>query len=631
MIDITFLLLSLSRGLFILLGLLTWLDFLRHRGRIRLDIALMFGVLGIISVIGVIGEIIRLPSWLNQFTSMLLMSHPYLLLRLVQHFRLLSRAIEWGAIAGMLISVLVLLLIPGELPLPLSLALAAYFVGYESYAAWFFTKGAATSRGVTRRRLILAAAGSIFLALAIFLVALIPILPNQESLLTGLFFLLAILSAISYYLGFAPPRWLRLAWQQAELQHFLHQMTEQPVTVRAEMSGKLLCSAAVRAVGAVAAVATRWDEEKEQLNFWASSLESTAVGGQAGNQIDQLIEAELHSYATPPPQQQASVIQAYDNGLANQLGAEALMVIPIATHLRQTWGVLFVFLRHPPLFTSDDLAQLTLMTKQCTFTLDYETLLEARRQAHQELERRVTERTAKLTAANAELEQFAYVVSHDLRAPLRAMKSYAQFLAEDFGEALDEFGMEYVTGIAESAELMDNLVVDLLEYSRIGRRQVKYQDVELSHLLGRLVNHLGYSPEEIHLPANAPTVQASAVRLEQIFANLLSNALKFCRQDVKPVVTIQCEDEIDAWHFSVRDNGIGIQKKHLQKIFGIFQRLHTQDEYEGTGVGLAIVKKAVEEHGGRIWVESEVGQGTTFTFSLPKKRTVENTSPEKES
>lgn len=227
---------------------------------------------------------------------------------------------------------------------------------------------------------------------------------------------------------------------------------------------------------------------------------------------------------------------------------------------------------------------------------------------------------AELNRSNKELEEFAYVVSHDLRAPLRALKSYSLFLEEDYGEDLDELALEYIEGIAENAQQMDQLVVDLLEYSGIGRKKIQSSQIDLATLLERLVSRLGLREKaEIHLPTTLPTIWAYEVRLEQIFSNLLTNAVKFQRPNTPPSVTIKSTELSDAWQFSIQDNGIGISEQYFDQIFGLFQRLHTQDEYEGTGIGMAIVKKAVEEHGGNIWLESKVGEGTVFKFILPKK------------
>ena len=235
-------------------------------------------------------------------------------------------------------------------------------------------------------------------------------------------------------------------------------------------------------------------------------------------------------------------------------------------------------------------------------------------------ERELARRREELKRSNVELGQFAYVVSHDLRAPLRAINGYARFLLEDCGEQLGETGKEYVEGISESAQQMHALVVDLLECSRIGRVEVALTEVDINALLERLVGRLALRNQaEVRLSADTPTVRAREVYLEQIFSNLLSNAAKFRREDAALVISVEWADQLDAWEFSVRDNGIGIPEDRFDNIFGIFHRLHTQEEYEGTGIGLAIVKKAVEVQGGRVWIESTPGEGSVFRFTLPKK------------
>ncbi|TSA25294.1 PAS domain S-box protein [bacterium] len=231
-----------------------------------------------------------------------------------------------------------------------------------------------------------------------------------------------------------------------------------------------------------------------------------------------------------------------------------------------------------------------------------------------ELEHKIEE----LRKVNDELSQYTYAVSHDLRAPLRALNNYCRFLQEDCSDSLDDIGQEYIQGIAENVWHMEELVTDLLEYSIIGKTRPKITNVNVGKLLARLVSQLHPDENvEITLPKKDIIIQANEIQLEQIFSNLLSNAFKF-NQSSKPHISIEHREIGDAWEFSVRDNGIGIESRYFDKIFGIFQRLHTQEEYEGTGIGLAIVKKAVEQHGGTIWVESTPGKGSIVTFTLPK-------------
>ncbi|MCK4353545.1 PAS domain S-box protein, partial [candidate division WOR-3 bacterium] len=251
----------------------------------------------------------------------------------------------------------------------------------------------------------------------------------------------------------------------------------------------------------------------------------------------------------------------------------------------------------------------------------YTDITELKRMKHEieEYSQELEHKVEQLQKLNEELSQYTYAVSHDLRAPLRALINYSRFLQEDFVDKLNEIGKDYIQSIAENALYMEELVVDLLEYSRIGRIKPKIIEVDLGKLLDNIVSKLHPGENiQVTLPKKMPIIQASELHLEQIFSNLLSNAFKF-NKTPKPQITVECLDKDNVWEFAVRDNGIGIDPKYFDKIFGIFQRLHTQEEYEGTGIGLAIVKKAIEEQGGTVWIESTPNKGSVFSFALPKK------------
>jgi signal transduction histidine kinase len=226
---------------------------------------------------------------------------------------------------------------------------------------------------------------------------------------------------------------------------------------------------------------------------------------------------------------------------------------------------------------------------------------------------------AKLQKANQELNDFAYVVSHDLKAPLRAITQLADWLATDYAESLGEEGQEMVSLLIGRTKRMHNLIQGILEYSRIGRVKEREKRVDLNWLVQDTIEMLA-PPEHIQIivESKLPTIVGEQIRLEQVLQNLLDNAVKFMD---KPAgcVTIGCVDEGSHWLFSVADNGPGIEEKYYDKVFQMFQTLAPRDEFESTGVGLALVKKIVETNGGSIWLESEVGKGSTFYFTLPKE------------
>ena len=246
---------------------------------------------------------------------------------------------------------------------------------------------------------------------------------------------------------------------------------------------------------------------------------------------------------------------------------------------------------------------------------------QALQKAHDELEKRVAERTAELSRINAELEKFAYVASHDLQEPLRTVINFSDMLNRRYQDRLDADGREFLGFIVTGVTRMRRLIDDLLEFSRTGHERVVRQIVDAEEVLGRVLANLAQSLAEsaavvTHDPL--PTVLADAGQLEQLLQNLVGNAIKF-RSDKRPLVHVGIEEQAADWLFSVRDNGIGLDPRFANRIFEMFQRLHSVGKYVGSGVGLAICKKIVERHAGRIWVESDEGQGAVFYFTLPRQ------------
>lgn len=240
--------------------------------------------------------------------------------------------------------------------------------------------------------------------------------------------------------------------------------------------------------------------------------------------------------------------------------------------------------------------------------------------SNEELERRVAERTAELTRSNEELEQFAYVTSHDLQAPLRTITGFIGLLQKRYKGRLDAEADEFIGFIVDGAHHMRDLIRDVLAYSRAARTgSVESAPVDSNSVIGEVCNSLKavISEKKVDLQIGPlPVVRADPVMLSQLFQNLIDNGIKFSKSD-SPQVRVSAERSGTLWQFAISDNGIGIAEKQQHRLFRVFQRLHTQDEYPGTGVGLAICKKMVERHGGRIWLKSAPGEGSTFYFTLP--------------
>jgi light-regulated signal transduction histidine kinase (bacteriophytochrome) len=241
------------------------------------------------------------------------------------------------------------------------------------------------------------------------------------------------------------------------------------------------------------------------------------------------------------------------------------------------------------------------------------------RRLNAELEQRVLKRTAELEAANKELEAFSYSVSHDLRSPLRTVDGFSQAVLEDYAEQLPEEGRRYLQTIREGAQRMGVLIDDLLTFSRLARLPLHKQAVNMTRIAREALEELNGQRKgrEIDLRiGDLPSCEGDSALLKQVWVNLLSNAIKYTRKREAAVVDVGSREEKGETVYFVRDNGAGFEMQYGHKLFGVFQRLHRADEFEGTGVGLAIVQRVVHRHGGRVWAEAAVDRGATFHFTL---------------
>jgi PAS domain S-box-containing protein len=244
-------------------------------------------------------------------------------------------------------------------------------------------------------------------------------------------------------------------------------------------------------------------------------------------------------------------------------------------------------------------------------------------QLNEELEERVSERTAELTAVNNELEAFSYSVSHDLRAPLRAIIGYSRLILEEYAPRLDTEGQRLLNVISSEGLRMSQLIDDLLTFCRFSRQPVELVDVDMTTLAssafqGLISAHPGHPPR-LNIKTLPPT-QGDSTMLRQVFINLLDNAIKFSSRRKNAAIEVggSCDHNQNIYY--VKDNGVGFDENYAARLFGVFQRLHSEEEFTGTGVGLALVQRIVLRHGGRVWAESKLGQGATFYFAIPSRK-----------
>lgn len=240
------------------------------------------------------------------------------------------------------------------------------------------------------------------------------------------------------------------------------------------------------------------------------------------------------------------------------------------------------------------------------------------------LERQLVEKTDRVIESNKKLEEFSHVVSHDLKQPLRTIQAFTQFIIDDYSESLDEQGIEYLKSLQRSSFRMKNLIDDLLKLASIGTKKQPKDNLELSEILSEVREDLSALLEnvDVQLPRALPVITANRTRTLELFANLISNGVKYNDKEHKSIA-VEFEEYPDEYIFHVRDNGVGIDERYQGKIFELFERLNPVDDPDSTGAGLAITKRIVNEMGGRIWVESKVGEGSTFSFSVPKRSRVE--------
>ncbi len=244
------------------------------------------------------------------------------------------------------------------------------------------------------------------------------------------------------------------------------------------------------------------------------------------------------------------------------------------------------------------------------------------RKLNEELEQRVFQRTAELESANSELESFSYSVSHDLRAPLRAISGFSKILFEDSADKLDDEGKRLLNIIQGNTEKMENIIDDLLALSRIGRKDVELSDIDMYELAKAVFDEVKAVNPERKLQFNVkplPPAHGDKGMIRQVFFNLLSNAIKFTKPKEVPVVEVGGSADGSKNMYYVKDNGVGFDMQYANQLFGAFQRLHSDEEFEGTGIGLAIVKRIVNRHDGKIWAEGKENEGATFYFTIPKK------------
>ena len=886
------LLLRLSQLFFLLLGIITVIDYIRFRSHIRRDIALMFGAIALPVAGGMLSEAVEMPPWFMTYQLMPLIAQPYLLIRVVHYLKALPRFVRRLAFAGMLICLLIFGFSGTNLSPAAGAIVVAYFVLINGYAMLVFIRGAIDTYGVTQRRLQFAAAGAGLLAVTLGIVGVayfVPVLQDVATLITRL---LAAVSALCFYVAFALPRWLRRAWQYAELRAFLLQINEPLLNQHSSLSESFseLCNAANRVVGGIGALVLEMNPTDSHWQVVCSTQQQTwnnlyIEGNSAIKQSWQR--------ASPVLVEKTSALAHFDRRLLGDMQAQTFAIVPIHTSQR-VLGLLLVFLQHTSLFPDDDLELLGLLAQQSAIFSENTRLVEQLRQysegleqhieeriqaytkseerfrsifeqaavgiaevslegkflrtnerfcdilgynadelrglalhdithpddreigqdsnsallaeeissysieqrcyhrqghvvwvnltsslmreedgqakhflkvmediterkrseaarleaekrfrrvldttaeavitvdaaqriilfnqsaerifgysademlgqtldrllppgviarhrrfitdfadgqdiargmgerhgslfaqhkdgtvfpieasiskltegdqsvltvfiqditerkmaeeavqkLNEELEQRVTERTQQLEIINKELEAFSYSVSHDLRAPLRAMDGFSQALLEDYLDKLDDEGQEYLTLIRSESQRMGHLIDDLLALSRLTRRELNREKVNLSEIIREIAGELQRQDRErvVEFVIEDDLWACADPHLMRVaLQNLVNNAWKYTSKEPAARIEFVSTRDNNRMVYGIRDNGVGFDMNYAHKLFGAFQRLHSAAEFEGNGIGLATVQRVIHQHGGMIWAQGAVNEGASFFFTL---------------
>ncbi len=594
----------LTYAAFLVVFLVVMIRAVQRPSRGSIDVALFFGAPAIAITQSWVAQTlgIRDPT-VSLISAALILAMPLLTIRAIRGFIDLPRPVVPAATVGWALASLVLIL-PSPIPQQLIALILVYFIAFEGYAGFAVLAATRRAHGVTRRRLQLIGTGMLLLALAIVVAGLGVLLPGASSLALPL----VLAAGIAYLLGFAPPGSLRRAWQAPEVFAFIRRTSRLVGEAGAELVHATLVRELATALGEPEVGLGIWQPENEVLRYWRNGRPP----------LDRRIDESLAARAFVEQRALVTSDRAEGKRLPTEyqgLGRQHVLAAPVAVGTRRI-GVVGVLVAKQTTFFEDDLALLQLLADQAGVVLEHRRLFE---EVHG-LNRTLAHNVSELRALNGELAAFAYSVSHDLRAPLRAIDGFSQILLEDKAPQLGEDGRQHLERVRAAATRMGTLIDDLLLLSKITRDDMSLENVDLTAVARAVVDELrARDPRRaVEFETNGALPAKGDERLLRVaLTNLLANSWKFTRDRQPAHISFGGETRDGEAVFFVRDDGVGFDMRYAQKLFGAFQRLHSAAEFEGTGIGLATVQRIVHRHGGRVWAESEVDKGTTFYFTLP--------------
>jgi signal transduction histidine kinase len=579
---------------------------IRRPSRETVDVALFFGAPAVFIVQSWIVQALGLRDpTLSLISTAVLLAIPVLTLRAIQGFTDLPRRVVPVAAAAWAVAAIGLVVAPTPMSPALLLLIVLYFGIVEGYAGFVVLRATRRARGVIHRRLELIGAGTLLLALTILSAGLTVLLPNAGVLALPL----ALGAALTYVLGFVPPGPLLRAWQAPVVFGFVRRTSRLVGEAGQELVNIALAREIALATGEGEAAVGIWQPELEVLRFWR------VVGPPVDRRLDESLAAQafIDQRAIRTSDKAASTRRLPAEH--RRSGLRYVLTAPITVGERRL-GVVAIVVARRSTFYDDDLALLQLLADQAGVVLEHRRLFAEVQALNHALERNLSE----VRALNDELGAFAYSVSHDLRAPLRSIDGFSQILLEDKGPELGDDGRKHLDRVRAAATRMGHLIDDMLLLSRLTRDDMHVQALDLTPIARVVVDELrAREPgRNVEFESNGALPAKGDERLLRIaLTNLIGNAWKFTRQREPAHIRFGGETRDGELTFYVRDDGVGFDMRYAQKLFGAFQRLHSAQDFEGTGIGLATVQRIIHRHGGRVWAESEIGKGTTFYFTLP--------------
>ncbi|TAK25021.1 MAG: hybrid sensor histidine kinase/response regulator [Chloroflexota bacterium] len=624
----------LPQAVFVLVFLLTAVDFIRQPNRRRLEIVALFAALAIIiAQQGFARATGIVVPWINTVAALLLLTQPYLLLRLVEHFRSVPREQHVLSLVLLVASWSVFLAVDQPLPTWATIAVVVAFAYVEGYATVAFVRAAVQSRGIVRRRLVAVASGSGLLAAAILLAGVVAAIPDAAEVGQAVSRLMTLASAVAYYLGFAPPRWLLRQFQMNELRRFFSALSGRTAEERLNAALDNIGWTVTNAVGGKAAIVALGNSEDVPLAVHRAADNRAAL---EASRLAVITLGEDAPLLTRAWRSQTVVLADRPREWGGELrrvsqafgGASCALIAPLVASGR-THGLLLVLFDRPSLFVEDEAALLSVLAEQAAIAVESGQLfLEAERRAIEaaDLAEQLGRQNAALEEATRLKSEFLANMSHELRTPLNAIIGFSELLLDTPAEDDErETRLTYINTVYRSGKHLLSLINDILDLSKIeaGKMELRSEPFDVAGLIEETLATVGSlaAHKSIELAADAHgagRLIGDEGKVKQILLNLLSNAIKFTPEGGR--VSVEARSHDDGVQLTVADTGIGIAPTDHEKVFREFHQVEgaASRRYEGTGLGLALTRRFAELHGGRVWVDSAVGQGSRFHVFLPQ-------------